>query len=213
MKYGGRLIINVEGNSYLLWNDTETYYKKLRLAYKDIKDNKISDYSYFSFFILSAATLEYSLNYIIADYCINTYGPEKCRPFIEGYISLNFKKKILMTPSIISNGQLIFNEDKTAFQKLNELVSLRNKIMHRKEVLYEFETPDLKTIGEKKIEFNVEKKINPIDDLNKDKCLGFGNALGDFKKYIMEPWFDNDMKENQLLLKNEYPPSPSRRSL
>jgi hypothetical protein len=105
------------------------------LAYKDIQDDKISDYSYFSFFILCASTLEYSLNYIIADYCLNTFGHEKCKPFIDGYTALNFKKKILMTPSIISNGELIFNEDKMAFKKLNELVSLRNRIMHGKEEL------------------------------------------------------------------------------
>ena len=205
MDHGGRLIINVEGNgrSYFLWNGTESYYKKLRLAYKDIKEDNINEYSHFGFFILCAATLEYSLNYLIADYCLNTYGPEKCQPFIDGYTSLNFKKKILMIPSILSNGELIFNEDKTAFKKLNELVSLRNKIMHGKEALNEFDFPNIKESEVKEIEFEIATKPNPIDSLNKAKCLEFGHALGDFKKFIMEPWFNNDLNENDLLIKNK----------
>lgn len=206
MKHRGRLILNVkgEGKSYSLWDGTESYYEKLRLAYQDIEDDNISEYSHFSFFILCAATLEYSLNYLIADYCLNTYGPEKCKPFIDAYVSLSFKKKILMTPSILSNGELMFNEDKNEFKKLNELVGLRNKIMHGKESLNEFDFPNISEITEDEIEFQLETKPNPIDRLNKTKCLEFGRALGDFKKYIMTPWFDHDLKENKLLIKNNY---------
>lgn len=205
MNHIGRIIINVKGNgkSYFLWNGTESYYKKLRLAYKDIQDNNINEYSYFSFFILCAATLEYSLNYLIADYCLNKYGTEKCKSYIDGYTSLNFKKKILMTPSILSNGELIFNEGKIAFKKLNELVSLRNKIMHGKEVVNAFDFPNLNEVKEKVIEFEVISAPNPIDSIDKTKCLEFGQALGDFKKHIMEPWFNHDLKENDLLIKNK----------
>jgi len=145
MEHSGRILFNVDGDgkSYFLWNGTESYYKKLRQAYKDIQEDKVTDYSYFSFFILCSATLEYSLNCTIADYCLNTYRPEDCKPYIEGYTSLNFKKKILMLPTILSNGELVFNQDKTTFKKLNELVNLRNKLMHGKEQLGEFEPPDL----------------------------------------------------------------------
>jgi len=205
MNHSGRLIINVEGNgkSYFLWNGTETYYKKLRLAYKDIQNDNINEYSHFSFFILCAATLEYSLNYLITDYCLSKYGPEKCKPYIDGYTSLNFKKKIHMTPSILSDGELVFNEDKTAFKMLNELVSLRNKIMHGKEAINEFDFPNIKESKEQEIEFELKTKPNPIDSIDKTKCLEFGHALGDFKKYIMEPWFNHDLKENNLLIKNK----------
>ena len=205
MKHSRRFILKVEGegNSYFLWNGTEAYYKKLRLAFQDIKDDNTNEYSHFSFFILCAATLEYSLNYLISDYCLNTYGPDKCKPFIDGYSSLNFKKKILMIPSILSEGKLLFNEDKTAFKKLNELVGLRNKIMHGKEELNEFEFPNLSDVTEDKIHFQIQTKPNPIDSLDKTKCLEFGHALGDFKKYIMTPWFDHVLKENELLIKNK----------
>ena len=37
-----RLIINNEGvdKSYILWNGAESYFKKLRTAYQDIKNDK-----------------------------------------------------------------------------------------------------------------------------------------------------------------------------
>ena len=108
-----------------------------------------------------------------------------------------------MIPSILTEGKLLFNEDTTAFKKLNELVGLRNKIMHGKEELNEFEFPNLSDITEDEIHFQLETKPNPIDSLDKTKCLEFGHALGDFKKYIMTPWFDHVLKENKLLVKNE----------
>jgi len=200
MEHSGRLILKVEGegNSYFLWNGTETYYKKLRLAYQDIKKDNTNEYSYFSFIILCAATLEYSLNYLIADYCLNSYGPVKCKPFIDAYTSLSFKNKILMIPSILSEGKLLFNEDKKAYKKLNELVGLRNKIMHGKEFINEFNSPNLLNTTENEIEIQLEAKQNPIDRLDKIRCIEFGKALGDFKKYLMRPWFNHNLKENQL---------------
>ena len=107
-----------------------------------------------------------------------------------------------MIPSILSNGELIFNKDKTAFKKLSELVSLRNKIMHGKELLNEFNFPNFNEITEEEIQLQLETKPNPIDSLDRKKCLEFGRALGAFKKYIMKPWFDREMDENELLEKN-----------
>ena len=203
MNHRGRLIINLEGNgkSYSLWDGTKSYYKKLRIAYKDIKEDNVREYSYFSFFILCAATLEYSLNYLLADFCLDKYGSENCQPYIDGYISLNFKKKILMTPSILSKDELVFDKDKTTFKKLNELVGLRNKIMHGKEFLNELDIPNLVDNTLEEIMFELTTRPNPIDSLNKTKCLEYGQALGDFKKFVMEPWFENELKENELLTK------------
>ena len=65
-----QLVFNLTGDkSYYLWNGTETYYKKLRAAYTDILNDLNSEYFYFGFLTLYAATLEYSLNFILADYC------------------------------------------------------------------------------------------------------------------------------------------------
>jgi hypothetical protein len=204
MKHAAKLIINTEGekDSYLLKNGPELYYEKLWSAYKDIEDDNTNDYSYFSFFILCAATLEYSLNFLITDYCIGIYGPKKSKPFEDGFTSLNFKKKILMTPSILTEGRLLFDQNSTTFKKLNELVSLRNKIMHGKEPLDEFKFPDLSDIDEEGITIKIETQRNPINKLDKINCLEFGQALRDFKNHIMIPWFNEEIEANDLLIIN-----------
>jgi hypothetical protein len=71
-----RLIINKQeaDKSYILWNCTESYYKILRNAYQDIKDDNNSDYLFFGFSTLCAATLEYSLNFTLTNYCLNHFG-------------------------------------------------------------------------------------------------------------------------------------------
>src|SRR4051794_32820511 len=112
-RLGARLIICVEGDdkSYVLWNGTESYYTKLRAAYGDILKRNETEYLFFSFFTLCAATLEYSLNFILTDYCLNKFGHESYRSYAEGYINLSFQKKLQMIPFIISDSKLKFNQN------------------------------------------------------------------------------------------------------
>ena len=209
MKLLAKLKIELTGNrSYYLFNGTEQYYQKLRAAYKDIKNDIKSDYLYFSFFTLCSATLEYSLNFILADYCIEKFGIEKYKIYLEEFISLKFKNKLLMAPHIVSDGRFIMNEDSMAFKKLCELINLRNKLLHNKEFLNEFNFPlnfkvDNGNLvipeGQENIEFSIEVKENRIDSLDKAKCLSYGNAIGDFKRYIMKPAIENCFDENKML--------------
>lgn len=205
MHPSARLLINVDGKnkSYILWNGTESYYKKLRLAYSDIVNNQQPDYLYFGFFTLCAATLEYSLNFVLTNFCINKFGLSQYKSYAEGYINLSFGKKLLMTPNIISSGQLIFNEDNSSYKTLVELISLRNKILHNKEFLKEFDFSFiLETETREEIEFQIEVSPNHIDTLTKDKCICFGKALNDFKKFIMTPALTHhELIENEMVHK------------
>jgi hypothetical protein len=212
MEMLAKLKIELTGSkSFYLFNGTEQYYKKLRAAYQDIKNDIKSEYLYFSFFTLCAATLEYSLNYILADYCIEKFGIDNYRTYLEEYINLKFKNKLLMIPHIISDGKLMMNEDTTAFKKLCELINLRNKLLHNKEFLNEFLLPlNFKQEngnliipkGEENIDFSFEVKDNPIDLLNKTNCLAYGIAMGDFKKYIMKPAIDTGLEPNKMIRTN-----------
>ena len=202
--FTARLIICVDGNdkSYVLFNGTEVYYTKLRTAYSDILKNKKTKYLYFSFFTLCAATLEYSLNFILTNYCLNNFGHERYKSYAEGYINMSFPKKLLMTPSIISNGNLIFNENTLTFKTLSELITLRNRILHNKEFLKEIDFPSLTENAHKEtIEFELINEPNYIDTLNKDLCVKFGTALGDFKRRLMDPALANELTDNTILIK------------
>jgi hypothetical protein len=198
-----KFLIHIDGErkSYILWNGTDVYYKKLRAAYVDISKDVKSDYLHFGFFTLCASTLEYSLNFILTDYCVNKFGPDKYKSYAEGYINMQFGKKLLMGPSIISGGQFTTNEDSPTFKNLMELISLRNRILHNKEFLKEFDIPKDQKLTDFK--FDLKLDPNPIDTLTKDNCLKFGDSLGIFKKLIMTPALTGDLEENELLKKVE----------
>ncbi|MDR2084402.1 MAG: hypothetical protein LBP67_05355 [Bacteroidales bacterium] len=198
----GRLIICVDGGdkSYILWNGTEAYYQKLREAYLDIKNDKDTKYLHFGFFTLCASTLEFSLNFLLTNYCVNHFGHEDYKKYAEAYIGLPFSKKLLMAPSIISNGKYMLNEDNTSFKTLKELIALRNKILHNKEFLQEFDFPLLNDVNQKvPIEFQIQMGDNPIDSLDKQLCLRYGDALGQFKTLIMIPALENNLEINEMI--------------
>jgi hypothetical protein len=214
MQYqAGRFIINLtgKGGNYFLWNGTESYYKKLRSAYSDIVNDNKSEYLYFGFFSLCAATLEYSLNFVIADYCVNKYGPERYKEYCEGYMSLPFRKKLFMLPIIVSDGVYEINESNNSYKLLEELITLRNRILHNKEFLKDFDFPEIGAYREgdnlvipadkTNVQFEFEIATNHIDTLSKNKCIDFGNALGDFKKYIMTPAIDGNLEVNPMIIK------------
>ena len=191
MQPQARVLLDLIGDkSYYLWNGTESYYSKLRSAYKEILNNNESDYLYFAFTILCASTLEYSLNYILTDYCINTFGSDNYKENCDRYIDRKFRTKLLNIPSIVSNGQYYMNEKHTSFIVLEELIILRNRILHNKESLNEFDCPingELEgdciyiPLKNSRIEFELPIETNYIDSLTKEKCLAFGNDIGDFK--------------------------------
>lgn len=210
MQPSGRLIVNLTGEkSFYLWNGTETYYKKLCAAYTDILNDTKSDYLYFSFFTLCASTLEYSLNFILADYCIDKFGPENYKSYCEEYIGLRFRNKLLMIPHIISDGKYLLNEIHPSFKILEDLITLRNRMLHNKEFLKEVyisirgESIDNNVIiptEKSEIEFSIDVATNHIDTLTKEKCINFGKALGDFKKFIMIPALTKELNENPMIL-------------
>ena len=209
MKNFVKLKIELTGEtSYYLFNGTENYYKKLRCAHKAIENNEVNEYLYFGFFTLCAATLEYSLNFILADYCIEKFGIEKYKTYLDEFISLKFKNKLLMCPHIISDGKYVMNDDCSSFKLLAELINLRNRILHNKEFLNEFFLPlNLKEEngelivpeGLNNVDIAFEVRQNPIDILNKSKCLAYGKALGDFKKYLMNPALKGHIRENKMI--------------
>jgi|BioPla2DNA2_1021312.scaffolds.fasta_scaffold24069_1 hypothetical protein len=206
-----RILLNLTGNKSLyLWNGTETYYSKLRSAYNEILNNKESDFLFFAFTTLCASTLEYSLNFVLTDYCLDKFGPDYYKTYSEEYIGLRFKNKLLMVPFIVSEGQYRMNENHSSFKCLEELITLRNRILHNKESLREFECPINGVLEEDNVivpsekltvEFELPVERNHIDSLTKEKCLSFGNALGDFKKFIMTPALNMSLTENELILK------------
>jgi hypothetical protein len=118
-----------------------------------------------------------------------------------------------MIVHIISEGEFEMNKNHPSFKDLEELITLRNRILHNKEFLKEFDCPiNGEIVGDavfipiekSKIDFSIDVADNYIDTLTKEKCLRFGNALSDFKKHVMTPALNNEMNVNPLILKPGY---------
>ncbi len=212
MQPKSKLLVNLTGDKSLyLWNGTDSYYNKLRSAYIDIQNDKFTDYLFFGFFTLCASTLEYSLNFILADYCVDKFGPDKYKSYCDEYIGLRFRNKLLMTPHIISDGEFQMDENHTSFKVLEELITLRNRILHNKEFLKGFDCPINGEIidgnvcipfDKSEIEFSININDNHIDTLTKESCLRYGNALGDFRKYLMTPALNKELQINPMIIKS-----------
>ena len=202
MQPSARIILSVDGKdkSYFLWNGTEVYYKKLRYAYLDIINDRNSEYLYFSFFTLCAATLEYSLNFTLTDFCLQEFGLEEYKQKAKDYIRLPLGVKLKQLTEIVSQGEFAMDETCCSYIALLELITLRNRILHNKEFLNEFDfSIVLEEEKREQVDFQIEVEPNYIETLTKDKCILFGKALGEFKQYIMTPALTHELKRNSMV--------------
>ncbi len=207
----GRLILNLTDNdkSFYLRNGTKLYYEQLREAYKDILGGAERPYTYFAFVTLCAATLEASLNFIIINHCLNKYGPEKFGQYCDSYIGLRFRNKLNIIPSLLSDGKLMINEANPSVKQLEMLISLRNRLLHNKETLETFELPSLGCeiidgnlvipVANANVEFQLQVKDNALESIDKAMCLKFGEALGFFKKLIMDTAVGEEFAANEMI--------------
>lgn len=198
-----RIIYNLtNGNdSHILSNNIDAYYSKLREAYLDIKKEDTASYKYFAFVTLCASTLEFSLNQLIIDYCLSRYGLDEYKSYSEIYIKIPFKQKLELVPHIVTDSNYAINKDVLSYKVLAELITLRNKLVHGKEFLDKIKLPqvDLENKEGGIINFEVDIPLSPIESISKENCLRYGDAIGDFKKSILVPYFERTICANSLL--------------
>ncbi len=191
-----------KGKSYYLWNNAQSYYKKLGNAFEDINSDIEKDYLYPSFIALCSATLEYSLNFMYALYCFRHFEYENYQTYLDSYKNMRFKNKLFMLPYILSEGKFMTNEDYVSIKLLYDLISKRNALLHNSEKLKIFDFPDLKAsiidnnlfvpIENCQVEFSISAEDNIIDSINKDDCIKIGNAMFDFCQQIIIPYINQD---------------------
>lgn len=206
------------GESYLLINNTDSYYSRLENALNDIKADKhcSCDYLLFAFIALSSATLEYSLNYLLAVYCYQKHHYPYYKPYLESYTKISFKNKLTILPSIISEGKYVLQKEDNIILNLFSLIQLRNILLHNSQSVkvQKFDFPNLNvTFNEEGIlipeeninpdltvDFQIEIKDNIIDILEKQQCIDLGESLLEFREYVVNPYLCNmELKENRLV--------------
>lgn len=189
------------GNSYILVNNAEEYYRQLEDALFDIKNETPSSYLYFAFITLSSATLEYSLNLIVAWYYFDKYHYPECNRYIKAYMEeykkQSFKTKLSFVPTLVSEGEYVLNKKNKFVVSLDKMISIRNNLLHNKEKIQVFASPNLGAkvmdgciwvpIENAEFSFQIETNDNVIKTLSKDICVEIGEAMLEFKRQILKP--------------------------
>ena len=200
------------GESYILSNNVVTYYQQLEKALSDIKNDTKCDYLCFSFIALASATLEYSLNYMLAVYCFHKFEVPEYKRYLDIYKNIRFKEKLFILPHIISDGKYVINEDSHNIKALYELIKLRNKLLHNSEYIQTFEFPDIGVsimddgifvpIENEKVEFNIHIEDNVINTITPKLCIRIGDALLEFNRIFMTPFTNRaNIEENEMVHK------------
>ncbi|KGO91245.1 hypothetical protein [Flavobacterium subsaxonicum] len=186
-----------DGKNYFLLNDTEIYYKNLEITYNHIVNDIQASFLYFAYVTLCASTLEASLNQIIFAFYIDKFGPNSYKKYSESLINMGFSNKLHTIPNIVSNSKFCIDTNCFTIKKLDELIVLRNRILHKKPMLRETDY-DLNNI-ETGMEVTF-KHDNYIEKIDKSHCLHFHKAIMNFKKDFVNPFFDKTLSPNGLIM-------------
>lgn len=191
----GHIRLKANKQLQVLINQYDNYFGYLRDVQRDLQSPNSKDYLCFTYLALCSATLEYSLNSLYIDHCINKFGAKEYKPFAETYLSINFPSKLHLAPVTISEGKFKFKTDHTSLKDLEKMITRRNKMLHNKSYLHDLS--DLKEHKNGEIYFEVH---NHISTLTKEECLTYGVALDKLKKDLLDPYNESRLVETDLVL-------------
>ena len=191
------ILLKQDGNNYYHLDDTEMYYRNLEGVYNYVKSEHDLSYMNFAYVALCSGTLEASLNYIIFHYYINEFGPINYRNYTDSLINIGFKNKLHTIPNIVTKSKYHFNPKSFTIKTLEELISLRNKVLHKKPLL-------------QKTEFDLDKDVKPgaemtlkisnhIELITKNECHNFHKAILNFRDEFMIPFLENKLVATDLV--------------
>ncbi|SUX48513.1 hypothetical protein [Chryseobacterium indoltheticum] len=100
-------------------------------------------------------------------------------------------------PTIISDSKLKFDNETFVIKKLEELISIRNKQLHRKPYLERIEY-DFDSLNEGD-SLSVQVSENILSIKKKD-CIQINEALLKFKEHFLDPYFEGKVQKNELLI-------------
>ena len=152
-----RIELGKEQKNYSLINNTDVYYNKLKTAYQDLSNDMISEYTLFSFVTLCAATLEYSLNYVLAEFCFTNYPLNRFNIHFAVMERMNFKSKLMLVPFICSNNSFMIKNSDSSFHSLTRLIKVRNDLMYAMDTPEAFDSLQIIKSDNGEIGINLEK--------------------------------------------------------
>lgn len=156
------------------------------------------------FLLTTAAALECSLNDHIINHYTKTFG-KNAGLLIPGLLSMTLKGKLLNIVPLLTSNKYILNIENLIYQRLSELIKLRNRFVHNKS---DYDTHEAfikeNDKGEPYIEIpqelqdKIDGKIDPSLGVDKDISI-YHEALEELHNLFFDRYKEENFNGNDLI--------------
>ena len=157
------------------------------------------------FILTCAAALECSLNDHIMKHLTSEHG-EHGKLQIPGFLSMNLKGKLLSIVPLLTMNKYMLSVEHKVYQKLSELIKIRNRLVHNKSS-YEIFEATLKESSDGTpfipipdgLNEKLSSKIDPTFGINEDIGI-YHDSLEQFHELFFDVYSKDDYKGNDLII-------------
>ena len=152
--------------------------------------------------LMCAATLECDLNHYIVDAVERRWGL-RCEDLAKSLQLLKFREKLKNIVLLLTNARYRINQDHSVYQSLAELITVRNNIVHAKDLEKTFTIDEIDESSSRAM-LHFENMGGPPDWIFniRDQGRTYHDALIQLSSLFFDVYRDKDFKENELILRN-----------
>lgn len=200
-----KIFLNHFNSQYHTYLEIITWYRTEIGWFFDKGENSIHTVP---FVLTCAAAMECSFNDYIINHFTSEYGGHG-KLQIPGLLSMSLKGKLLNIVPLLTLNKYMLNVNHKIYQKLVELIKIRNRLVHNKSS-YEMHEALVKEDPEGKpfisipedLERKLSDRIDPTFGISGD-IGAFHDSLERFHELFFDAYSNNDFKGNDLIVKME----------
>jgi len=186
------------GNDYIKWIPSIEYQLICEDLLKHLNKRKEFDIYGSAFILILVAYFEANLNdWLIID-TFNKHGPLNYEKIVNGYVSLSLKYKYRVAVSVMTDNAFQINDDCDITKHLDELIEVRNKLVHPKPRFYS------KTTKHKCKPKKQRAQDHPLHTIEKAHCNRYFDAIKKLNELFFMQYDKGEINENEFI--KEIPP-------
>lgn len=168
-----------------LYSELDDYYNFLEIMHLDMQKINCPQYTFLSFVLFCAATLEYSINQCITVRFYELIHEDVYKDVAERFVYLPMSKKFNSIPKILTSKKLQFDNSHKVIKDMNKLVEMRNSFVHNKNYYQNLQIEKVDS------EWNKITILSTIGiTSNKEMCFQYLNSLKEIKEEFFDPILD-----------------------
>lgn len=151
------------------------------------------------FVITAAAALECLLNDTLIMHSSYVFGLNPNNKFAKAFLSMTLRGKLDTIVPLVTGNKYIIRHDKPTYQKLSQLIKLRNNLMHGKSFVTEHDV-SINYHEPNEVEFSIELQM-PYEGITADGCASFLAELQRLDKLLSssERWRNEQTVPTEFL--------------